>query len=381
MRLRCSVCWVNSLCLLVDVKRRRTAFVRRCKVCRCNCLFSYDMRFFYLGLKARHGSGSPAPVMPCLVSGEDHVRRKQATNCNDEYCATNESCPSQLDIKQSQAVCEPNTTDIAFVLWFVGVTCRMQGGGRCRVCIFGVAPASPQPLWPCMRMASKRPRAPISAEGLAALLRPYISHRKWLAYPERTTAPVNRLSIAAHSRLLRELHSSLAYLSLVPSCTTRAFELLAQELGTKIGLADEHFADWSKTMSQRLRCMLRHFSQALVKKNAWAKAIVDVPVSRASHDVNEECGNGEDKQKDEGGEEEEQDFPETVVEVQDEAKAKDETKAKDEPSRKRVVGKSKPELCGDAWQVQWSYEHNEAYRMKGGRSARSRRRAPRTSSQ
>lgn len=110
-------------------------------------------------------------------------------------------------------------------------------------------------------MSQKRPRASISPQELAAMLAPYITNKRSLAYPER--GPVNKLIIQTNAGMIGVLRRGLDTLAIAPATTDAAFMILSDNIPN---LKSEHQQEWSKVMGRKLRLMLRHTAQALVRK-------------------------------------------------------------------------------------------------------------------
>lgn len=138
--------------------------------------------------------------------------------------------------------------------------------------------------------AAKRPRADIDASELAGVLSPFVSCKRWLAYPESTSSATNKMIIASHKGLLQTLHRRLNSFAISSMVLEAAFLNIAQSRHESIGLHIDHTTAWSKATARRLRVLLRHFTQALVKRSSWTKNILDddTPAKEEKDDEEEE---------------------------------------------------------------------------------------------
>lgn len=198
-------------------------------------------------------------------------------------------------------------------------------------------------------MAAKRPRASVTPESLAELLQKYATSRKWLSYSENPTAAVNKLAIHNHAAMLRDLQRELGTLSLTSSVAERAFKIIAE---TITGLKPEHFESWAKTMTKRLRIMLRHAAQAYVKRSSWALQVFDGQSEgyKQKNEEYEEEGNELDSEKD----------PDQAEEQRFENESRhDEHEPRPRRRRSKGGGAAKEDM---KYIVGYSWEHKEAWR-------------------
>lgn len=201
--------------------------------------------------------------------------------------------------------------------------------------------------------APKRPRAGATPESLASTLRPFITRKTWLSYGEKPSSQVNRLMISAHQRLILAIKSDYDNLSLTKSVADSAFGLLAHELGPSIKLEEDHYQDWATTMSARLRCMLRHVNQGVVKKNQWA-------VNLLGPNQDDE-NNGEEEVDDDERKGQPRDDPDSKPATTTTPKSSSATSAPTPEAAaaatRATTSASKQWLCGFSW------EHHEAWRI------------------
>ena len=137
---------------------------------------------------------------------------------------------------------------------------------------------------------TSRVRAQCSAESLSDVLRPFATSKKWLSYAEVPSAPMSKIMILAHGKLLKELWRNFQTWNLVRSVTVAAFRLIAEEKSEAWSLDAKHFKSWSKAMAARLRTMCRHASNARGKKSAWIESICDITGDQGSSAHVEEEG-------------------------------------------------------------------------------------------
>jgi len=115
--------------------------------------------------------------------------------------------------------------------------------------------------------AKSRPRAEASPQELVEVLLPFVNGKRWLCYGEAMDkSPLQRLIVISHSKLLKAIMDAFGNLSLPPNCAEQAFTLIIDEKFKQWNLGEQYKADWAETMSKRLRTLLRHVSQALVKE-------------------------------------------------------------------------------------------------------------------
>lgn len=207
---------------------------------------------------------------------------------------------------------------------------------------------------------TKRARQASEPESIAEFLRPFVRTRKWFSYAESPNSPVNRMVITANRRFVRDIHKFLdGNLSITPSLLDNAFKIIAPTLPD---LQEHHRDDWSRTMSKRVRAMLRQFAQALVKRNAWAVHLVEAesdteaPAATTAMKKPAAC-------------------EKNIMEVGPHEEAEEEAKEFDpEEEEPKEVGdkEEKVEMATDAdeWETGYSWEHAEAWRHPKGADGR-----------
>lgn len=171
---------------------------------------------------------------------------------------------------------------------------------------------------------AKRARAKCSAEELAGALAPFVTGRRWLSYSENPNSKVNRMVIVQHKDLINRIKETFGTLSLTAHVTEQAFVQISDDVGDRIALKNEHKKDWARVMARRLRTMLRHTSQSIVKKCSWTTGL---------------------RVKDE-----------TTQENTDEKEDREEEKADEDLEVEPDDG------APDQWLVGFSWEHFEAWR-------------------
>ncbi len=180
---------------------------------------------------------------------------------------------------------------------------------------------------------AKRFRAEISDEELTDILRPFATTKRWLSYPERHKDSVQRIQIVAHRLMIVKLKERLNDLAIISTTATKAFAIIGSEKQEEFRLTNEQLEDWCRTMSKRLRTMLRHVAQGLLKRTKWMEGLV------------QERPEGE---KEEG-----------EVETDEKSKASGSHEA-DEPAKPKGM-----EDDGDSsWLFGYSFEHHQAWRAK-----------------
>ena len=116
----------------------------------------------------------------------------------------------------------------------------------------------------------------MASDRIAEILTPFVTSKRWLSYGERAASPVQRLMILAHAALIRELYKGLdKNLCITKNKADAAFAIIGQNKKVTFALTDDQVKTWARAMSRRLRTMLRHFSQALVKTNQWAISLIN----------------------------------------------------------------------------------------------------------
>ena len=111
------------------------------------------------------------------------------------------------------------------------------------------------------RVTAERPRSCITAVELAELLLPFVKSAQFWKYAESMKGRVCVALLVPHAPMLRAL---LAVEAGVISQTkaVAAFLLIASNTPGHFSLTESEMADWTATVSKRLRCMLRHVMQA-----------------------------------------------------------------------------------------------------------------------
>jgi hypothetical protein len=186
-------------------------------------------------------------------------------------------------------------------------------------------------------MAAKRTRAGVSADELSTLLAPYCTGRRRLHYGEKPKDPAQRLMIITHKNLINELKDKLGdNLNLVKCITDEAFLSIVADKGDSWRLPVEEHKDWAQAMSNRLRLMLRHTSQALIKRTKWAVEAFGGKREDEGEDGEEEEAEGEEEEEEEEDEE-----------AEEEADKKKVAKSQDKPRVKvKEVPAAKPAKLG-----------------------------------
>ena len=110
--------------------------------------------------------------------------------------------------------------------------------------------------------------AVVSDDELEKLLYPFVSTGHWLAYGEDLAkSKIEKHLITPHAKLVKAMHDK-EYMSLKQEQLCRVFGriLKMRTQGTKHGWpSDEKAAEWCEISARRLRCMLRHVSQAILQ--------------------------------------------------------------------------------------------------------------------
>ena len=168
-----------------------------------------------------------------------------------------------------------------------------------------------------------RPRAETTSTELAQVLKPFAKGKRWLSYGEQMdSSPVQRLVVLSHAEMIRTIEAKFKHFSFVPAVVEDAFKQILDGQKDAFGLDDKHRADWCKTMSMRLRTMLRHVAQALVKESKWAQNMM----------------------RKDGGDDDHQ------------------CQSEEQPQRKQAPGAA----SAGEWICDWSWEHHEAWRVPVG---------------
>lgn len=185
------------------------------------------------------------------------------------------------------------------------------------------------------KMAAKRNRAQCTAEGLAGIITPFVNGRRWLSYADNANSKINRVLILSHKGLIMQIMDEYKTINLAATVTDASFALIAEDIGDRIGLKEEHKKDWARTMSKRLRAMLRHTAQSMVKRCAWTEKLF-----AASPPEDEEKATTKDNENDEEHEEEK-----AVKDLE-------------------VEPGCSTEPLDTSWVVGFSWEHFEAWRTR-----------------
>ena len=193
-------------------------------------------------------------------------------------------------------------------------------------------------------IAPKRKRADASPDDVASALRPFVHCKRWLSYTEQLAGKVDKVAIKSKAPLLQKLMDTLdGNLSITQNDAKAAFGIIASEKMVDWKLDEKMCKEWASSMSKRLRAMLRHTSQALLKPNAWALELFG---DQSAENV---ARNQEEQEEEEEEKEESQD---------------------DAGDSLGTEAHAEPQTIAD-----FCFEHHEAYRHLvpvGGVSSRSR---------
>ena len=149
-----------------------------------------------------------------------------------------------------------------------------------------------------------RGRIEVDGAQLATIMRPFLVKKRWLSCGEKLSGPVDRLMVQTHKERIGTFAEIFGgNLSTRQSTMFQAFEILAEENGDKWHLNAKQRKDWSLNMSRRARTMLRHVSQALLKKSKWAKELFGSAVPS----VDERPGDQEEPAVDDDDDDDDQD--------------------------------------------------------------------------
>ena len=147
---------------------------------------------------------------------------------------------------------------------------------------------------------SKRPRPNVAPSVVATILRPWVTSKRWLCYTEKLNGAVDRVAIKGKHGLVQEFLNELEFHVCLPAkLTIEAFETLATENQEQWKLSNSQCHEWAVSMSRRLRSMLRHVSQAIVKKTKWAVELFGKDAPQIDQEE------GEDEEEEEQNEEQE----------------------------------------------------------------------------
>ena len=146
-----------------------------------------------------------------------------------------------------------------------------------------------------MTLKRSRSRSDVTATRLAEILRPYSVRKRWLSYAEDLKAPCQALALKAHAPLLRTLREELGdSMAILPTTAEQAFEVLEQEKRKEWNLSESQQIDYKKRMGKRLRAMLRHTSQGLIKETKWILALMNGDVHNVEDEDEWRAGNDEE---------------------------------------------------------------------------------------
>lgn len=112
-----------------------------------------------------------------------------------------------------------------------------------------------------VRVTAQRPRSCIAAAGLAEVLQPFVKSAQFLKYEESMKGHVRVALLVPHAPMLRALLDVDAGV-ISQATAAAAFLHIVEKTEGHFSLTESQIADWTATMSRRLRCMLRHVLQA-----------------------------------------------------------------------------------------------------------------------
>jgi hypothetical protein len=147
-------------------------------------------------------------------------------------------------------------------------------------------------------------------EGIAAIFAPFVTSVTWLKYVEQATLKLDTKVLMKLSELIAKLkvcHDNLSFTAKFMEAVFRNLMENNEVLKTFDWKGDEQ-QQWIAVMARRVRAMLRHAQQGLLKKSkaAWCVAIsehiANVPVCPEEPEDDLEVDEGEEGEEEEKGE-------------------------------------------------------------------------------
>lgn len=130
---------------------------------------------------------------------------------------------------------------------------------------------------------SSRARFEGEHDALMGVLSKYATSPWWLKYPEDPECPIAKETIVSHALLLQDLAELAPNLSFTKTQIKAAFKaILESELATAWPLNGDEKKDWMSKMDKRLRCLLRHTAQAILKRRGSGSHWLDMVFGQKS---------------------------------------------------------------------------------------------------